>query len=73
MLKMKSRHVAGTFTKKKKSKLLLLSFTNNLNQKWRWVFHLGICESSLVDKNQKGSSLITYFFLNFYRCGVGGD
>lgn len=55
MLKMKSRHVAGTITKKKKSKLLLLSFTNNLNQNWRWVFfHLGICESALVDKNQKG-------------------
>lgn len=32
MLKMKSRHVAGTITKKKKSKLLPLSFSNNLNR-----------------------------------------
>lgn len=32
MLKMKSRHVAGTITKKKKSKLLLCLFSNNLNR-----------------------------------------
>lgn len=68
MLKMKSRHVAGTITKKKKSKLLLLSFTNNLNQNWRWVFfHLGICESALVDKNQKGSSLIPSPFIEILQ------
>ncbi|CAB4261581.1 unnamed protein product [Prunus armeniaca] len=65
MLKMKSRHVAGTITKKKKSKSLLLSFTNNLirmevaGSSSIWGFAKA---SSLVGKDQKDSSLIPSSF-----------
>lgn len=56
MLKMKSRHVAGTVTKKKKSKSHCCfnpSFASSWHQNWRWglcswnSFYLGIRESSV--------------------------
>lgn len=54
---MKSRHVAGTYTKKKKSKLKLLlsSLMMKTEMEAMWVspFYLGICESKSTKKIKK--------------------
>lgn len=59
MLKMKSRHVAGTLTKKKKSESLLSCFYDENR-----IGDLGIWESNNVEID-KNKAAIFFFFLKF--------